>query len=285
MEPTSILRRKTGASRPPAQALAMTSERALTLAFGRAGRDMPGLGLRLASVGMARGSLSVLPAQAGPATLILTLARDGTAAGALLVDPGLVSALIEAETMGCMATVPPPDRPPTRIDALIAAGFFDRVLIGFDEAAAGLSIAAAVVGFRTGAPVPAAAALPLLLDDRPMRLFRLAFDLGDGQRQAGAMLAMPFDPPRAEAPDAEFGIALKMAVLAAPAQVRAVLTRLALPLAAVTDWQPGDLVPLPREALGRLILEDIDGHPVAVGRLGQVSGMRAVRLIGDAAVL
>lgn len=63
-----------------------------------------------------------------------------------------------------------------------------------------------------------------------------------------------------------------------PARMDAVLHRLVLPLSAAERLQPGDLIPLPVEALDSVELLAGDGAGVAGGRLGQINGMRAVRL-------
>jgi flagellar motor switch protein FliM len=280
---SDILRRKAGLGRPPPEIVAMSPEKAMRLAFGRAGRDVPGLGLRLISFATERLVVPALAAAAGPRTLVASLVRAEGGLGVALFDAGFVTALIEAETMGRLRAGDLPDRAPTRIDALIAGGFLDRCLDLYDEVASGLSIAAATTGFRFGAVVSQPATLALMLEDVPFRGLRLGFDFADGMRQGSLLLAMPFDPPSEAraAPGEGFGSDLQQVVLAAPAEVRAVLARLPLPLDTVTAWQPGMLVPLSREVLDRVVLEDIDGDPVGRGRLGQVNGFRAVRLRGQ----
>jgi flagellar motor switch protein FliM len=60
--------------------------------------------------------------------------------------------------------------------------------------------------------------------------------------------------------------------------VQAALSRITLPLSAVVQMKPGDLLPLPLAALDRIEITGQDGQPCAVGRLGQSRGMRALRL-------
>jgi flagellar motor switch protein FliM len=277
---TSILRRKAGFGRPPPEIVAMSPEKAFRLAFGRAGRGLQGLGLRLTAFGMERVVTTALVDAAPDLSLVATLNRADGATGVVILDPGYRAALIEAETMGRIAKGAPADRPATRIDALIAGGFTDAALAIFDEIGAELSIAPAVTGYRMGEMLPGPAMLPLVLEDVPFRLFRLGFDFADGARQGAALIALPFEAaPSADAGnDDRMQRDLAATVMAAPAEVRAILTRLKLPLDEVTEWQPGDLVPLPREVLDEVKLVDIDGVPIAGGRLGQVGGLRAVRV-------
>jgi flagellar motor switch protein FliM len=277
---SDILRRKAGVGRPPPEIPAMSPEKAMRLAFGRAGRDTAGLGLRLISFAIDRVVVRSLVQAATPQTLVGTLVRADGAVGAVLLDPGFVTALIEAETMGRLRPGDVGDRAPTRIDALIAGAFLDRGLGLFDEVATDLSIAEATTGFRFGAVITQPTMLGLMLEDQPYRALRLGFDFCDGVRQGSALLAMPFDPPaKAEADVRDsFGRDLHEAVMITPAEVRAVLTRLTLPLDEITAWEPGALLPLARDVLDGVVLEDIDGAPVGRGRLGQSNGVRAVRL-------
>lgn len=276
-----ILRRKTAAGRAAPAVAAMTPEKAMRLAFGRAGRAVAGLGLRLTGFGMERIALAELIALAEPSALVATLERRDGTLGALVIDAGMRAALLEAQTMGRVVRAPPPDRPATRIDALIAGGFTDSALAVFDEVAAEISIAPRVTGFRTAERVAMAPLLALMLEDRPLRLLRLEFDFADGARTGTALIALPLDPapaPGASAAGGSFAQDLAAMVMAAPAEVRAVLTRLHLPLDQLSAWVPGQLIALPREVLDQVRLTDITGAALAGGRLGQVGGQRAVRL-------
>lgn len=278
------LRRMTGAGRPPPEIASLTPEKALRLAFGRAGRALPALALRLTGFAMERTTAAGLAAALPDLPLLLLLCRHGEgAAGAAVLDAGLRSALVEVETTGALGRGPAADRPATRIDAVLAAGFLDGALAVFDDLAADLSIAPAVTGFRLGEVLSSPRALPLVLADIPYRLFRLEFDLGEGARQGRLLLAMPelgSVPKRDAAPGLSGDLAA--AVMAAPAELRVVLVRLRLPLERVTAWQPGEVIDLPREALDAATIEDITGEVVGRGRLGRQGGHRAVRLQPEA---
>jgi flagellar motor switch protein FliM len=276
-----MLRQKVATGRGPAAVATLTPEKAWRLSFGRAGRTMQGLGLRLTGFGMERATVARMADLAPEAALVLTMMRAAGGSGALIVDPSMRNALVEVETMGRLAKGPQDLRPPTRIDALIVGAFFDSVMAAFDELAVDLSIADAVRGWRVGEIVGGAKVLPLVVEDLALRLFRMSFEFDEGARGGTALLALPMDAPKplvSAAPGEAFSRDLEQVVLGAPAEVRAVLARLSLPLDAVMDWAPGLIVPLPRQALGQVRLEDIDNVSVARGRLGQMNGMRAVRL-------
>lgn len=254
----------------------------MKLAFGRAGRALPGLDLRMAAFGMERGTVAGLVGLAPDGALVARLVRGPGGTGALIVDPVVRSAIIEAETMGRIGKAAPEARPPTRIDALMTGAFFDAALSRLDDGVEGLSISASLIGWRVGDLVAGAALLPLMIDEVPMRLFRLGFDFGDGARSGSAILALPMEVPKPAASGSQaedFTQAVGSRVLNTQAEVHAILARLSLPLDKVSDWEAGTVVPLPRQALGQVCLEDIDGNSLARGRLGQMNGNRAVRIL------
>ena len=71
---------------------------------------------------------------------------------------------------------------------------------------------------------------------------------------------------------------MERTVMATPAQLEGVLDRLRLPWSAVVALKAGDLIPLPMAALDRVQMEGVGGRRLAMGRLGQCRGHRAVRL-------
>lgn len=284
VEPAAnILRRKAVSGKATPMAAAMTPEAAMKLAFGRAGRPLLGLGLRMIGFGIERATVAGLIRAVPEAGLVMTLRRPAGGIGVLIVDPEMTAALIESETMGRVGRSTGARRSPTRIDALIVGAFVDAALAQFDEVAGDLSIAAAVCGWRVSEMIGEVASMALVLEDVAMRKFRIGFDFAGGARSGEAQIALPIDPPRPAAPPGEeaegFAHDLQARVMAAPAEVQAVLARMTLPLDLVSTWQPGSLLPLPREALLSVRLEDIDGVAVARGKLGQMNGNRALRLM------
>jgi flagellar motor switch protein FliM len=65
--------------------------------------------------------------------------------------------------------------------------------------------------------------------------------------------------------------------LRAQALVEAILHRLSLPLSEASALEPGQLLPLPGVTVASVRLE-AGGVPLGPARLGQVAGMRAVRI-------
>ena len=54
----------------------------------------------------------------------------------MAVDPGLLSALIEVQTLGQVSPAPPKERVPTRTDSVVVSDMLDRWLTDTSVAAA-----------------------------------------------------------------------------------------------------------------------------------------------------
>lgn len=293
----------TESSTPPAR---MSAEKALAIAFGRAGRQIPGLGLRMAGFSRELRDLAEIAPDFTPGSLALLLRQKGEAGalgrpghappspamteeggpmhgGLVLADAGLISSLVEARMTGHVSPARPGPRNPTRIDALILSGLVDAALDQFDLLVPDLSIADRVSAWRAGAMVTSAASARLTLADGDFLYFALEFDLGEGLHHGRLVLAMPDRPPPRR--EAEIGAAagpgaLAEVVLQARSDLRAILARMQVPLSRLSLWEAGDTIPIPRAALTGVRIEDIEGTVVGRGRLGQLSGARAIRISG-----
>jgi flagellar motor switch protein FliM len=98
----------------------------------------------------------------------------------------------------------------------------------------------------------------------------------ESDRGAGA------GPSAPEEPDAvPWEAALERQVMAGRVRLTAILHRMHLPLARLGALQVGETLPIPGSALDETAVVGADDRPVAVGRLGQSGGHRAVRLQGE----
>jgi len=210
-----------------------------------------------------------------------------------MLSPPVLSAMIEMQTIGRVGSVAPPVRKPTRTDASMVADMIDRAL---QELEAGLESDPDLIwagGFRYASFLDDPRPLGLLLEEEYYRVLQAELRLGNGARSGGVMLALPAEgrgrPPKpaptatpAPVAAALFSKALTDQVMRTEADLAAVLHRLTVPLSYVMALKEGDLVPLSTAALDRIVLEGLDGRPLATGRLGQNRGMRAVRLAPQA---
>jgi hypothetical protein len=120
----------------------------------------------------------------------------------------------------------------------------------------------------------------LVLDTKRYRVFDLTIDIAEGAMQGAICLVLPDLPPGIDKDDdpLQSGPRLDLGFGVIRADLTASIGRLRVPLAQLAAMQPGDVLPLTRERLEETQLITISGKPVASGRLGQVNGLRAVRL-------
>ncbi|QYK39992.1 MAG: FliM/FliN family flagellar motor switch protein [Paracoccaceae bacterium] len=281
------IRRKIGASAPPAAA-GRGAEAQWPLALARAAQGAGGLDL---VAGDPRGGvaslaevLDLLPERG----LIMVLQGPGGATGIMALDPAVLAALVERQTLGRVTARAVAPRRPTRTDAAIAAGLVDGALAALDAALEEDGDRVWAAGFRSSVHLEDARPLGLLLEDASFRLLRVEASLGGGAKSGAVVLALPAagrgsaPPPRSAAGDAAaamvFRAALAEQVMGAGATLEAVIARVTLPLSQVMALAPGEVLRLGAAAIDRIDLEGPDGLRVAGGRMGQTRGMRALRI-------
>ncbi|HPE24636.1 FliM/FliN family flagellar motor switch protein [Albidovulum sp.] len=279
----SVLKRKVAAAGDGA--LASGAARAFAQALARAANDAAALPLRAAALADSIRSLAELPELLEDNALLTLLDGPGEATGLCAVGPGLLSALIEAQTTGRLAAVAPDPRRPTRTDAAIAAGLVDAALSILAEEAA--EDASWVRGFRYGSCLDDPRLLQLVIEDAPLRVLRLDLRLGEGDDRDGTIfLALPagredeVDPKDPEASPAarDWRLRLERAVLGGPIEVDAMIARVQVTAATVMSLKPGMLLPFPGDRVGRVTLEVGAAGAFARGRLGRLRGARALRI-------
>jgi flagellar motor switch protein FliM len=287
----TVLRRKLG-PRADAAPLEAGGARHLSRGLARAISRIPGLvgscpdpARRTASVPEL---LDLIDGEA-----FVALIADGRGdLGLAIFDPVATAALVEALTIGRLARTPPPGRRATQTDAQLLSEVIDTALAEYDGQAGAES------GHRAGfrfQRFPADYRLLDLLLEAPR--FELILQpvalLGEEVRRDGQfLLALPQAGAAAEACAAPqtgrrapisgradaWSRALEAQVMAAPAQLTAVLGRMTMPLSDVMALGVGSRVLLPLSNLEEVAVEALDGQVLGQGRLGQFRAMRAVRL-------
>jgi len=284
---TDVIRRKIDRARQPQADGAPGADRGWRLALARAARDAMGLDLEVRSLSVTRGSLTEVMEIAPERALVALLDGPGGGLGVLLLSPLVTASLIEMQTVGRLATQPPAPRKPTRIDAAMVAGLVDRALQGLEEVLAEEADRIWAGGFRYASFLDEVRPLALLLEEEVYRVLRAEVALGATARPGEVILVLPAngrgerpalasDPGEGEAP--QFTQALNAQILQADCRLEAVLGRLRLPLCRVMALQPGEVLGLPLASLDAITLETLDGRAVALSRLGQNRGMRAVKV-------
>jgi flagellar motor switch protein FliM len=274
-----VLAQKASAARRALEARSMSPSKALRRALSRTADVL--WDLALVTHGVEQAHLDqdgVVAALGGDALLILLDGPDGVP-GVARIERPVMTGLIEVQTILQVTQMPVEERPLTQTDAAMMAPLLDSALERFERYLEDHPLQPQIAGFRFGAMVEDARTAGLLLDASGYRAFRVSLDLALGRRTGELALFLPDRAEVAEEAGAEGQEGpheQKMKLL--PVHMDAVLHRLVLPLSAAEKLQPGDLIPLPPEALDGVELLAGDGSGVAGGRLGQINGMRAVRL-------
>lgn len=279
-----VLARKLGhiPSEPAPEAVesAASPMRKMRRALGRAADKAVGLSASVLGIAEEESDAEAL-IEAGPEGWVVLGLRDGTSAGLsglFMMDPALRSALIEMQTIGSL--LPPPDqqRPVTRTDAVITIPFAShllRELAEVDFGSGGFDPAAFDIG-----PMDNLRTAGLVMLQGHYQSWRITIQMG-GEAQGEMWIAIrptvtPPTPPAENKPD--WSHSLRAALEEAPADLDAVLTRMTLPFHMIEDFEVGQVLTLAGTTVGSVTLTGPGGEGVAMARLGQVAGKRAVRI-------
>ncbi|MGR3483476.1 FliM/FliN family flagellar motor C-terminal domain-containing protein [Salipiger marinus] len=276
-----VLSQKASAARRALEARSMSPAKALRRALSRTADVLWDLALVTHGIDLSvveqENLVTVLPAD----TLLLLLDGPEGVLGIAAVDRQVMTGLIEVQTILQVTQMPLDDRPLTQTDAAMMAPLIDGALDRFVRYLEDHPLRSRFEGFRFGAMIDDARSAALLLDAPEYQMLRVSVDLALGRRRGELLLLFP-EPGLAEesaaapVPDAPGPYEQRMKLL--PARMEAVLCRIRLTLRAAQALQPGDLLLLPRDALDGAEFYAGKGDAVAGGRLGQMNGMRAIRL-------
>lgn len=275
----SVLSRKLAAGAAVETADDRTTLRALRTTLARAAQDEMGLPLGVIGIGQSREGQGDLDDSLNPDFLAILLDGPGEQNGAVCLDAAFVTAIIQHQTTGVISPNASGNRKFTATDAAMTAPLIDAVLQQMETAAETPSDQKCFAGYSFGARVANAGDLLMSLTAEWYRKFALTVDLGRGASQGQMLLLMP-EPELCEdnianMPETGPGLAAAFDVLRA--DLTANLCRLQIPLAQLSELRAGDVIVLPNARFDHTELATIDGQVIALCRLGQMTGMRAVR--------
>ena len=287
-EQGGVLGRKLAAARP-VETGTETGARAWRVAFARAARDCFGLDLAVPILRDDRRSLGELLDLVPDRALLAVLEGPAQGLGLLAMSPDLLAAVIEMQTIGRVGATPPLPRRPTRTDAAMSVRLIDAALTTLETALASSPDLTWTAGFRYASFLEDPRPLGLLLDDIPYRLLACDIDIADGARQGRLLLVLPAEGrgpkplpalPLGETPvtSQAWTAAMQGAVLGSEVALDAVIGRLRLPLSQAMALEPGMIVPLTEARIDQVSLLVPGRAAIAVGKLGQHKGMRALKL-------
>lgn len=282
----SVMQRKAGSGRPMPEIGAPTAAKILRTGLMQAGEDVAGLAIVANIPQESRVTLEAVVEDLDENALLAMVEGPEGAYGLVVLDPQAMAALIEIQTTGQVATRAVPPRRPTRTDAIMCADFIDRVLELVDSRAreAELDLAPALSGFRYVLALAEARAVSMTLADIAYRRFTVGLDLARGAKQGRIDIILPHEPHDQRAPGQPgqdphvFTEALGTLVQGARAELNGTLHQVDMTISEVAGLTVGSVIPIPRAALDRVIVADINGNPVSHGRLGMQNGHRAIRV-------
>ena len=288
----TVIHRKARASREEYQARAMSPAKALRLALAQASDTLFDLPMVVAAVEQVEISQTALRAEFAEGGLMVLLDGPRGARGAVRIDAALLAALIEVQTTGRVTGRGTGGRAVTRTDAAIAAPLIDAALGGAeaklnDEAEDGGGEAPPhwVSGYRFGVMMEDARGMSLALGAPAFHVFRIMVEVGDDGHPGAIsfLIPVPEAPLRPAVGESDGAPArtLEQSAMNAPVSLEAVLGRVTMPLEKVCALEVGGLIPISGEGGLKIRLEGSQKHVVALAKLGQLNGARAVRLLGQ----
>lgn len=283
----SIVRRKIAARQSTEADGRPGADRAFRLAFARAMRDEMQLSVEVDAVDLQTNALGDVLESLPEKGLIMVLDGPEGVLGLMVLSNAALSALIEVQTMGAIQIEPGPMRRPTRTDAAIVTAVMDRILSEMDQLLADEADLVWAGGYRFASFLEDARPLGLLLDDTAYRRIHATVRLGgrrDGQvvlalqAREGAGLSLAHHEAEDGKKRAHFSRELAGLVVETQVGMEAVIGRITLSIADIMDLRVGQALAMPQAGIDRISLESVDGRRVALGKLGQNRGLRALRL-------
>lgn len=214
--------------------------------------------------------------------LILRLLRGEETVGICALDPVLVFGLLDVRTKGEIGTGLTENRPFTLTDCLLVAPFVRGLVAQIAAFEGDFALSSAALGLVTGGAIQAGQAAALALGEGQLHHMDISVSLPLVGREGQIVIAIKDIAREVRADDvarkAQWNAALAQNVLSSPAHLRAILTRLRLPLAQMQALRSGDVLPLVGVRTTGIRMETPDGVLVVQARLGQSGGLRAVRV-------
>jgi flagellar motor switch protein FliM len=279
----SILQRMTGQNEQATGNSPVTSSRAVRLALTKAANDTVGLVLTVGGVADQIMPLDDMLDSLDDGLLLIGLTRADQLVGLAALDMELRAAVVEMQTMGRLSAQKPESRAPTGTDKIMCDPLLGAFLSALPQALAGTTFGGWVDDIQLQDQIDSKRWAGLNLRDCPYRVVRMTTDLGVAEREADIVIALPVITV-AQEPDAtppaciNWSSAFQASISAAPASLNARLHSFKLPISAAQSLSVGQVVPLPGCTVNSVRLLAPDGKTVALAKLGQVGGMRALRI-------
>ena len=281
----SIIHKKARVAREGFDARAMSPAKALRVSLAKTADVALDLALTVSTLEQTVVSTEGLLSKLDEQGLLVLLDGAGGTRGVAVLDCQLVSAIIEKQIAGHVHKGEAVPRSYTRTDAAMVAPFLDATFEGFDTQLVAHIETHTPGVFRFGDKVEDARAMSLMLESGRFDLFRLTVELEEGAKIGVLMVALPCrNPVTPPADSSDEGAparqsSLEKLALDATVTLTTVVARINLPLHEICALKPNMALPVSASSLGESQLVAHPDHVVADVHLGQVDGMRAVRIM------
>lgn len=281
----SVLQRKAQVGKQDHQARAMTVPKALRLGLAKVADDAFDMALAVIGVTKETAALTEILEDVGDETLLLLLDGVSGKGGGALLGSALVSALVQQQTTGRVATSVSDDRRMTATDAALCAPLIDLLFKRAHGLLESDADRVALPCLKFGARAENKRLFELALEEPAYTVLRLTVDIAGGVAQSSLVLLLPQptgklddvvasgDNEAAKGPNT-----LQPAMMNVPAELTAVLCRLRFPLSQIGAFEIGQAIDIPTEAFDAVELLSIGGRLISSGAMGHVDGNRALML-------
>jgi flagellar motor switch protein FliM len=295
---TDVLRRKLRADRVVPESTAISPVKAVRQCMARAADQIFSMAVRIGGIRQSRVDVADVVAQIDETWALFPLLHDDGEVGAFCLDPSTVTAFVEHQTMGRVSDTPDSFRELTRTDKALAQPFLHTFLSLFDDLLAGEPTEYWTCGYLCDDAAESRHVLALQLEATEFRAFEITLDVVGVARSGTLRFFLPLKEPGMpkpkkvrssrfepkpdvpdETPQPAPGKSMRPVALNAQIELNAVMCSNSVPLSKLNDLKPGELLHLPRDPLSQSRVEHSSGHTSIPARLGQLHGMRAVRLI------
>ncbi len=280
---TSVLRRMLAQDQPAAVDVPLTVARALRLSLARAAEKHIGLRLTVQDVSEEVLTLDGLLERLSNDLLLLQLHREGAQVGIAALDTGLVSAVVEAQTMGRLAERSPEARPMTSVDASLAEIYLAGLLSEMADTVQSTNMDDWITDVSQQGQYRDLRQIGMALPQQSYRLLVMKIDFGVADRTGTFLFTLPLARTAQTQPvetrdKPDWATTFPETVGAAKAELPVILHRYNLTLAKVQQMAVGEVLTLPGCRVDAVRLEGPNGALLARGRLGQMGGYLALRL-------
>jgi flagellar motor switch protein FliM len=285
IEAQSILRRKAALGTQEHEARAMSVAKAMRQSIAKLGKELFEMPLSAIGAITEDRKASDLFKFIDDASLLCLLEGEDGRVGAAIIGADIVGGLIQQQTMGRVSPVSGTTRPMTQTDAAMCAPLLDAL---FERVAPMLEVKAerdVVGGFNFGARFEDVRTLEMALELPEYFVVWLTLDLSGGARQCELTLVLPRTGPAKTSDGLSDGEdvgpsipQMNEVVMDLPTELNMVLCKVKLELSQVKQLAVGEALHLPHNTFPETEIVSLTGATIGSFVLGQVSGIRALRL-------